>query len=216
MSIEAPAEVPASTSTSVPSSAAEEGTGQIVEMVTIDAYRIVRDPRLNLIYVQNWSVTCPVEKASEEEAKLQAQGFKIAKDERDKVIMRMQVIQPPPITDESHEAQLQYLQDISDDEFFDLYLANVDIAKRVIAKRYDLDHLHDTKDRAMLISEVEKVDREARERLINSITNLKATLTSADIDALKALQAQKLIDNSPTAIAVIEGMKAKCKLTQSA
>ncbi|MEM4317549.1 MAG: hypothetical protein QXQ68_05770 [Candidatus Nitrosocaldaceae archaeon] len=198
-----------------------KGTGQIVGMVTIDAYRIVRDPIRNLIYVQSWSVTCPVEKASEEEAKLQAQGFKIAKDERDKAIMRMQVIQPPPITDESHEAQLQYLQDISDEEFFDLYLANIEIAKHIVPiqfaqqHNYFLDPQQNQKDKELLISEIKKkVDDEARARLIDSPV-VKAKLTSTDIDALRALQTKDLVDATPAVIAVIEQMKTKVKLGKS-
>ncbi|MEM2966440.1 MAG: hypothetical protein QW052_05835 [Candidatus Nitrosocaldaceae archaeon] len=183
----------------------------------IDAYRIVRDPILNLIYVQNWSVTCPVEKASEEEAKLQAQGFKIAKDERDKAIMRMQVIQPPPITDESHDAQLQYLQDISDDEFFDLYLANIEIAKHIVPiqfaqqHNYVIDPQQNQKDKELLISEVKKIDDEARSRLLND-SPVATKLASTDIDALRALQTKDLVDTAPTAIAIIEQMKAKVKL----
>ncbi|MEM1950457.1 MAG: hypothetical protein QXI43_00275 [Candidatus Nitrosocaldus sp.] len=185
----------------------------------IDAYRIVRDPILNLIYVQNCSVTCPVEKASEEEAKLQAQGFKIAKDERDKAIMRMQVIQPPPITDESHDAQLQYLQDISDEEFFDLYISTIEIAKHIVPIQfaqqynyYSLDLQHE-KDKELLVREIKRIDDEARQRLIDSPVAKKLTIT--DIDALKALQTQELIDNSPTAIAMIEQMKSKVKATTS-
>lgn len=204
------------------------GTEEIVTPTTpttptttiIDAYRIVRDPIRNLIYVQNWSVTCPVEKASEEEAKLQAQGFKIAKDERDKAIMRMQVIQPPPITDESHEAQLQYLQDISDEEFFDLYLANIEIARHIVPIQFAQQHnyaldLQHEKDKELLVKEIKKVDDEARARLIDSPV-AKAKLTSTDIDALRALQTQELIDNSPTTIAIIEQMKSNVKAKAAA
>ncbi|MEM1971478.1 MAG: hypothetical protein QXM92_03340 [Candidatus Anstonellales archaeon] len=186
--------------------------------VTIDAYRIVRDPILNLIYVQNQSVTCPVEKASEEEAKLQAQGFKIAKDERDKAIMRMQIIQPL-ITDVSHEAQLQYLQDISDEEFFDLYISTIEIAKHIVPIQfaqqynyYSLDPQHE-KDKELLVREIKRIDDEARQRLIDSPVAKKLTIT--DIDALKALKTQELIDNSPTTIAMIEQMKSKVKATTS-
>ncbi|MEM3092609.1 MAG: hypothetical protein QXI92_02795 [Candidatus Nitrosocaldus sp.] len=205
---------------SIEAPSAAEGTGQIVGMVTIDAYRIVRDPIRNLIYVQNVSVTCPVEKASEEEAKLQAQGFKIAKDERDKAIMRMQVIQPPPITDESQEAQLQYLQDISDAEFFDLYLANIEIAKHIVPiqfaqqHNYFLDPQHE-KDKELLVSEVKKkVDDEARSRLIN-YSPVAKKLTSTDIDTLKGVKTKDLVDATPAVIAVIEEMKAKVKLDKS-
>lgn len=161
----------------------------------IDAYKIIRDPVYNIIYVHNWSVTCPVEKVAEEEEKLKALGYKIARSERDRVIMRMQVILPPPLPSPSSTTTAADTEQgggegkeatttttISDSEILDLYLSNIYLAKQATMAEYNntLD-LQDNKDKELLLRKVEVINEEAKSRLVNEALPLIAASSTTAV-----------------------------------